>query len=143
MPDGAVKVIRSVNIYDNGEDRVYGFHFFDKDRKLMWEFGKAVGRIQTVLIAENEMIVGVRARYREHLELNFTSFQFVIATRWRKRKYQAAKKTAAIRGFKKPQRFRPSTVALRETRRFQKSTEPPFREIRMDLKLARKISDER
>jgi hypothetical protein len=45
MPDGAVKVIRSVNIYDNGEDRVYGFHFFDKDRKLMWEFGKAVGRI--------------------------------------------------------------------------------------------------
>merc|ERR1719464_2481497 len=38
----------------------------------------------------------------------------------------AAKKTNASSGVKKPHRFRPGTVALREIRRFQKSTELRF-----------------
>merc|ERR1739844_808464 len=56
----------------------------------------------------------------------------------------AAKKTqSATNGVKKPHRYRPGTVALREIRRYQKSTEllirkPPFqrlvREIAQDFK---------
>ena len=55
----------------------------------------------------------------------------------------AAKKTASTGGVKKPHRFRPGTVALREIRRYQKTTEllirkMPFqrlvREIAQDFK---------
>ena len=41
----------------------------------------------------------------------------------------AAKKTASTGGVKKPHRFRPGTVALREIRRFQKSTELLIRKL--------------
>ena len=57
---------------------------------------------------------------------------------------KAARKSApATGGVKKPHRYRPGTVALREIRRFQKSTEPlirpgPFarliREIMLDFR---------
>jgi len=56
----------------------------------------------------------------------------------------ARKKTLAAGGIKKPHRFRPGTVALREIRKYQKSTEllirkVPFarlvREIAQDIKV--------
>ena len=65
----------------------------------------------------------------------------------------AARKTAAAStatgGVKKPHRFRPGTVALREIRRYQKSTELlirklPFqrlvREIAQDFKVRTRLS---
>ena len=46
---------------------------------------------------------------------------------------KAARKTAAVTassgGVKKPHRFRPGTVALREIRKFQKSTELLIRKL--------------
>ena len=45
------------------------------------------------------------------------------------RKAIAAKKAPSTGGIKKAHRFRPGTVALREIRRFQKSTELLIREI--------------
>ena len=44
---------------------------------------------------------------------------------------KAARKTANVQtgGIKKPHRFRPGTVALREIRRFQKSTELLIRKL--------------
>jgi histone H3 len=45
---------------------------------------------------------------------------------------KAARKTAAVSqsgGVKKPHRFRPGTVALREIRKFQKSTELLIRKL--------------
>merc|ERR1712179_503794 len=59
---------------------------------------------------------------------------------------KAARKSApATGGVKKPHRYRPGTVALREIRRYQKSTElllrkPPFqRLVREILKISKRI----
>merc|ERR1712127_743911 len=54
---------------------------------------------------------------------------------------QAAKKVVAAGGVKKPHRFRPGTVALREIRRFQKSTELLIRKLPF-LRLVREIASE-
>ena len=54
---------------------------------------------------------------------------------------QAVKKTAAAGGVKKPHRFRPGTVALREIRRFQKSTELLIRKLPFQ-RLVREIASE-
>merc|ERR1712007_42615 len=53
----------------------------------------------------------------------------------------AAKKTARAGGVKKPHRFRPGTVALREIRRFQKSTELLIRKLPFQ-RLVREIAGE-
>ena len=42
---------------------------------------------------------------------------------------KAAKKSSRVGGVKKPHRFRPGTVALREIRRYQKSTELLIRKL--------------
>ena len=55
---------------------------------------------------------------------------------------QATKKNAAAAGgVKKPHRFRPGTVALREIRRFQKSTELLIRKLPFQ-RLVREIASE-
>merc|ERR1712174_177386 len=54
---------------------------------------------------------------------------------------QAQKKTAAAGGVKKPHRFRPGTVALREIRRFQKSTELLIRKLPFQ-RLVREIAQD-
>jgi histone H3 len=53
----------------------------------------------------------------------------------------AAKKTAQAGGVKKPHRFRPGTVALREIRRFQKGTELLIRKLPFQ-RLVREIAAE-
>lgn len=57
---------------------------------------------------------------------------------------KAARKTAAVTqagGVKKPHRFRPGTVALREIRKFQKSTELLIRKLPFQ-RLVREIAQE-
>ena len=55
---------------------------------------------------------------------------------------KAARKSAPIEiGIKKPHRYRPGTVALREIRKFQKSTELLIRKLPFQ-KLVREIADE-
>merc|ERR1712127_317301 len=54
---------------------------------------------------------------------------------------QAAKKSVSAGGVKKPHRFRPGTVALREIRRFQKSTELLIRKLPFQ-RLVREIASE-
>ena len=57
---------------------------------------------------------------------------------------KAARKTAAVSqagGLKKPHRFRPGTVALREIRKFQKSTELLIRKLPFQ-RLVREIAQE-
>jgi histone H3 len=60
---------------------------------------------------------------------------------------KAARKTAAVSnpsgpgGVKKPHRFRPGTVALREIRKFQKSTELLIRKLPFQ-RLVREIAQE-
>ena len=63
MPEGAYKKIRSVRIYDN-DISIIGFNFFDKDGKLIWSIGDNYYEydMQTVLIKDNEVIVGIKAK---------------------------------------------------------------------------------
>uniref|UniRef100_A0A1J3JAG6 Histone H3.2 n=1 Tax=Noccaea caerulescens TaxID=107243 RepID=A0A1J3JAG6_NOCCA len=54
---------------------------------------------------------------------------------------KAAKKSSRVGGVKKPHRFRPGTVALREIRRYQKSTELLIRKLPFQ-RLVREIAQE-
>ncbi|KAK2465702.1 hypothetical protein APHAL10511_002254 [Amanita phalloides] len=56
-------------------------------------------------------------------------------------KSQARKTAAATGGVKKPHRFRPGTVALREIRRYQKSTELLIRKLPFQ-RLVREIAQD-
>ena len=54
---------------------------------------------------------------------------------------QKSKKTLPIDGMKKPHRYRPGTVALREIRRYQKSTELLIRKLPFQ-RLVREIAQD-
>lgn len=54
---------------------------------------------------------------------------------------KAAAKSASAAGIKKPHRYRPGTVALREIRRYQKSTELLIRKLPFQ-RLVREIAQE-
>ena len=53
----------------------------------------------------------------------------------------ARKTTQVLGGIKKPHRYRPGTVALREIRKYQKGTELLIRKLPFQ-RLVRKIADE-
>jgi histone H3 len=53
---------------------------------------------------------------------------------------KAARKSAPATGVKKPHRFRPGTVALREIRRYQKSTELLIRKLPFQ-RLVREVAE--
>ncbi len=59
MPAGSPNKIRSVSIYYG--IYIQGFSFFDKEGALLWGIGntESYRPAETVLIAENEMIIGV------------------------------------------------------------------------------------
>ena len=62
IPADALKKIRSVTIHFS--DRISGFSFFDKDKKLLWKIGYTTSVLEkeTVVLEENEVIVGVFAK---------------------------------------------------------------------------------
>lgn len=57
------------------------------------------------------------------------------------KKSKLSKSTPSVGGIKKPHRFRPGTVALREIRRFQKSTELLIRKLPFQ-RLVREIAND-
>ena len=62
IPADALHKIRSVTIYYFGS--ICGFSFFDKDGALLWKHGYTYSglREDTVLLEENEVILGVVAK---------------------------------------------------------------------------------
>ncbi len=81
IPKYAINKIRSVIIYH--DSCIHGFAFFDKDGAYLWKIGNNSWSWRTVLLAENEVIVGFKARTLRD-ELSY--FQLKIATRWNKTK---------------------------------------------------------
>ncbi len=64
MPADAHTKIRSVTIHNNNYC-IYGFSFFDKDGALLYKIGYTTNDSlakETVMLAENERIVGVVAK---------------------------------------------------------------------------------
>ncbi len=75
IPKNAIKKIRSVTIHDNNRF-ISGFCFFDKDGELLWEIGmnRSGLKKETVLLAENEVIVGVVAKLYSNYQSCYTDF---------------------------------------------------------------------
>jgi hypothetical protein len=84
IPRDAIPKIHRVTIYYyEYRNCIVGFSFFDKDGALLWEIGRTYSRLEkgTVLLAENEVIVGVVAKHTSYSQSVYTDFQFQIATR--------------------------------------------------------------
>ena len=75
IPTDAINKIRSVNIhyYFNCID---GFSFFDKDGELLWKIGYTDIEmdVETVLLEDNEVIVGVVAKVGTVCRSQYTDF---------------------------------------------------------------------
>ncbi len=75
IPADAQNKIRRVTIYH--DYRIRGFKFFDKDGALLWKIGVTTDPIcdlETVLLAENEVIVGVVAKLYSRYKTVYTEF---------------------------------------------------------------------
>ena len=81
LPEDAEKRIRSVEIFYG--DIVYGFLFFDKNNTLLWKIGLIDSDcdVETVVLADNEIIIGVVAKLRAGYQSLYTDFQFQIGIR--------------------------------------------------------------
>ncbi len=65
IPDDVINKIRSVTIYHNFY--IDGFSFFDKDGARLLDIGDTYeGKKETVVLKENEVIVGVKAKLYSH-----------------------------------------------------------------------------
>ncbi len=75
MPDGGANRIRSVDIHHFGY--IWGFSFFDKDHSLIWKIGFTTDSkisVETVALAENEVIVGVVCKLYSGYHSMYTDF---------------------------------------------------------------------
>ncbi len=74
------KVIRSVQIYYG--EWIYAFRFFDNEALPVWKIGMIDSTndcVATVVLAENELIVGVIATLYPGYQSAYANFQFQIA----------------------------------------------------------------
>lgn len=81
LPKEAINKIRFVTVF-HWTDCINGFHFLDKDKKLLWKIGntkvsKDMGT-ETIEIPENQLIVGVKAKLLPGYQSAFTDFQFQL-----------------------------------------------------------------
>jgi len=62
MPPACFKATR-VDIHNNGLDIVYGFKFYDENNTCIFTIGYTTwGDKQTVLLGNNEHIIGIKSR---------------------------------------------------------------------------------
>ncbi len=80
IPADALNKIRRVAIHYLPNECIRGFSFFDKDGALLWEHGwiQSWLKQETVEIAENEKIIGVKAKLLTDDLSIYTDFQFLI-----------------------------------------------------------------
>jgi hypothetical protein len=77
IPVDAIKRIRSVTIHYWPKFYINGFSFFDKVGALLWEIGESCPgfcKKETVLLAKNEVIVGVVAKLYPYDKSLYTDF---------------------------------------------------------------------
>ncbi len=76
MPEVAYKRTRSIAIY-HCHDRIEGFIFFDNDKLSLWQIGvtdSEWGSKKTVMLDENEVIIGVVCKLFSDYQSCYTSF---------------------------------------------------------------------
>ena len=73
IAENVIHRIRAVTIYY--WDCILGFSFFDKDEKLLWQIGNTWAEYkETVLIADDEVIVGVEAKLDPGYQSRYSDF---------------------------------------------------------------------
>ena len=74
MPKGAVA--KSVDLY--GYRGLTGFKFYDRNHTLIWKIGDTAEYLdkETVMLNENEVFIGVKAKLEEGWQSSYTNFQF-------------------------------------------------------------------
>ncbi len=73
IPNEALNKIRSVTIYYY--NCIFGFSFFDKDGEELLKIGcTTYGKKETVVLEENEVIVGVAAKLYDDWLSEYTDF---------------------------------------------------------------------
>ena len=88
IPADTLNTVRSVTIHMfDLFSNINGFSFFDKDGALLWKIGdttySSINMYETVVLKENEVIVGVVAKLQQPYQSSYTDFQFQIALEWR------------------------------------------------------------
>jgi hypothetical protein len=76
IPKDALNKIRRATIYSL-KNTISGFSFFDKDEALLYKIGcttHTMKKKETVLLAENEVIVGVVAKLHPDYKSKYTDF---------------------------------------------------------------------
>ena len=75
IPADAIKKIRRVDIH-RGDYYIGGFSFFDKDGALLCKIGKTDWEIgkETVMLEENEVVVGLVAKLFKDNQSLYTDF---------------------------------------------------------------------
>ena len=70
--------IRSVTLYHDA--RIRGFDFFDKDKACIWSIGNTdeAFDVTTLVLEDNEVIIGVVAKLYGKWHSQYTDFQFQI-----------------------------------------------------------------
>jgi hypothetical protein len=73
--------IKKVEIYYSGF--LTGFKFFAKNKELIWTIGNTDSRlfVDTVVLSDNEVIIGVAAKVQPDYQSCYTDFQFQIGGR--------------------------------------------------------------
>ena len=74
IPADALNKIRRITIH-YGNNYIAGFSFFDKDGALLWKIGATTDsglEKETVVLAENEVIVGVVAKLEQGCQSVYT-----------------------------------------------------------------------
>ena len=75
MPEGAHTLIRSVDIYYL-DWCIFGFRFFDSGHNEVWRIGgnHPLAKVETVVLAEGEVIIGVVAKVFGEYQSVYTDF---------------------------------------------------------------------
>ncbi len=75
IPADALHKIRSVTIHYS-DVCIWCFSFFDKDGALLWKIGyyESWSEYETVMLAENEVIVGVVGKHSRFNQSAYTDF---------------------------------------------------------------------
>jgi hypothetical protein len=84
MPTRSHIRIRSISIHYYSNYSIMGFAFFDKEGALLWDIGDTTWlglKVETVLVAETEVIIGVVAKLVPGSQSLYSDFQFQVAVR--------------------------------------------------------------
>ena len=80
IPADSHKKIKSINIYRHQFDleRVGGFQFFDREHNTIFRIGVTYSSCleKTVVLTDNEVIIGVKAKLIKEWRSSYSDFQF-------------------------------------------------------------------